>query len=53
LEASVHKAQNGPSTQLIEATSYKGKLDAMIGVEDLGYFSSYQVLTMHKNWQSY
>jgi hypothetical protein len=34
-EASIQKAQNGPSTQLIEATSYVEKLNAMIGAENL------------------
>jgi len=34
VEASVQKAQNGPSTQLIEATSYKERLNAMIKAEE-------------------
>ncbi len=41
-EASIQKAQNRPSTQLIEATNSVEKLDTMIEAEDLSYFSSYQ-----------
>ena len=33
-EASVQKERNGPSTQLIEATSYKERLNAMIKAEE-------------------
>jgi len=40
-EASVQKAQNGPSTQLIEATKIKA--------EELTELSSYQMLRTDKN----
>jgi hypothetical protein len=35
LEASIKKAQNGPSTQLIEATSSIGSSNATMKVEEL------------------
>ena len=49
------KAQNKPSTRLIEATSFVEKSDTMIEAEDLslGYLSSYQTLTMDKNCWRY
>ena len=46
--ASIKKAQNGPSTQLIETTSCTERSDATIGDEDLSYFSSYQTLSGYK-----
>jgi hypothetical protein len=52
-KASVQKAQNGPSTQLIEATSCVERSNATIGAEELSNFSSYQMLTTDRNWQSY
>jgi hypothetical protein len=52
-KASVQKAHHEPSTQLIEATSCVEKLNITIKAKDLDYLSSYQTLTMDKNWQSY
>ena len=49
-EASVQKARNGPSTQLIEATSCVERSNATIQAEELSYLSSYQTLTTDKNW---
>ena len=49
-KASVQKAQNGPSTQLIEATSCIERSNAMINAEELCNFSSYQTLITDKNW---
>ena len=48
--ASVQKAQNEPSTQLIEATSCVERTDATIKAKELCNFSSYQTLIMDKNW---
>jgi hypothetical protein len=47
--ASVQKAQNGPSTQLIKATSCVESSDVTIEAEDLSYFSDYQMLTTDNN----
>ncbi len=44
-KASVQKAQNGPSIQLIKATSCIERSNVMIGAEDLSYFFCYQTLT--------
>jgi hypothetical protein len=52
-EARVQKAQNGPSTQLSEATSCVKRSDTRIKAEELHNFSSYQTLIMDKNWQNY
>jgi hypothetical protein len=52
-EASVQKAKNGPSTQLIKATSCVERLNATIQAKELSYLSSHQMLTMDKNWWSY
>ncbi len=52
-KASIQKAQNGPCTQLIEATSCIERSNAMIKVEELSYFSSYQTVRTDKNWWSY
>jgi hypothetical protein len=52
-KASVQKAQNGPSTQLMKATSCVERSDSTIKAEDVSYFSSYQMLTTDKHWQSY
>jgi hypothetical protein len=41
-EASIQKAQNGPSTQLIKATSCVERLNATIKAEELSYLSFYQ-----------
>jgi hypothetical protein len=49
-KASVQKAQNRPSTQLIKATSCKERSNNMIGAEELSNFSSYQTLTTDRNW---
>jgi len=43
-KASTKKARNGPSTQLIGATSYVDRSNAMIKAEELSNFSSYQTL---------
>ena len=37
--------QNGPSTQLIDATSCVNMWDGMIGDEELAYILSYQTLS--------
>ncbi len=52
-EASIQEAQNGPSRQLIEATSCVEKSNAMIKAKELNYLSSYQMQTKDKNWQSH
>ena len=52
-EASVQKAWNGPSTQLIEATSFVERSNVTIKAKRLSYLSGYQTLTTDKNWQSY
>jgi hypothetical protein len=49
-KASVQKAQNGPSTQLIEATSCVERSNATIKAKELRNFSSYQTLITDKNW---
>jgi hypothetical protein len=49
-EANFQKAQNGSSTQLIKVTSSVYLLNTTIGAEDFGKFSSYQMLTIDKNW---
>jgi hypothetical protein len=49
-EASSKKAQNGPSTHVIDAASFVKLLHCTIGAEELSYFSSYQILTAYKNW---
>jgi hypothetical protein len=48
-EASVKKAQNGPSTQLIKATSCVERSNATMKAEELTYLSSYQTLPTDKN----
>ena len=52
-EASVQKARNGPSTQLIEATSCVERSNATIQAEELSYLSSHQTLIADKNSQRY
>jgi hypothetical protein len=52
-KASIQKAQNRPSDQLIKATSCVEKSHTTIGAEELSIFSSYQMLTIDKNWLSY
>ncbi len=52
-EASNQKAQNGPSTQLIKATSCLESLNAMIKAKETSNFSCYQMLPMDKNQWSY
>ena len=47
-EASVQKAQNGPSTHVIEATSCVERSNATIKAEEHSYLSSYQTLTTDK-----
>jgi len=44
---------NGPSTQLINATSCVTMWDATIVAEELANISSYQTLSADKNWKSY
>jgi hypothetical protein len=51
-KANIQKAWNGPSTQLIEATSYVEMSNATIETKGLSNFSSYQTLTAGKNWWS-
>ena len=48
-EASVQKAQNKPSTQLLKATSCVERSNATIGAEEFRYISSYQTLTTDTN----
>jgi hypothetical protein len=52
-EASVQKAQHGPSTQLIEATSSVEWWNNTINAEEHSYLSSYQTLITDKNCRSY
>jgi len=52
-KASIQKAQNRPSTQLIEATSWVERWNTTIEAEENSYFSSYQMLPMDKNRWSY
>jgi hypothetical protein len=49
-EASVQKAQNGASTQLIKATSCVERPNATIKAEEPRNFSSYQTLITDTNW---
>jgi hypothetical protein len=51
-KASIQKAQNRPSTQLIESTSCVERSNSTIEAEDLSYCSSYQMLTTDKHWQN-
>jgi hypothetical protein len=48
-KASNPKTQNGPSSQLTEATSCVERSFAMIKVEELHNFSGYQTLIMDTN----
>ena len=43
----------GPSTQLINATSFVEMWNAKIGAEELPDIFSYQTLSADKNWKSY
>jgi hypothetical protein len=52
-EASVQKARNGPSTQLIEATSCVERWNATIKADEVILLSSYQTLRTDKNRRSY
>jgi len=52
-KASVQKAQNEPSTQLIKATICAERWNATMKAEELSYLSIYQMLTMDKNHLSY
>ena len=52
-EASIQKAWNRPSTQLIKATSCIERLNATIQAEELSYLSSHQTLTADKNLRRY
>ena len=52
-EASIQKALNEPSTQLIEATSCVEQSNTTMKAEELSQLSSYQTLTMDKNRRSY
>ena len=51
-KASVQKAQNRPSTQLIKVTNCVKSSNATIEAEELSNFSSYRMLTANRNWQS-
>ena len=44
--------QNGPSTQLINVSSWVKIWDSTIGAEDLAHNSSYQTLSANKNGKS-
>jgi len=48
-EASVQKARNKPSTQLIEATGCVKMWNITVKAEEHSYLSSYQTLTTDKN----
>ena len=48
-EASVQKAQNGLSTQLIKATRCIERSNATIGAEEFSHLLSYQLLQLDKN----
>ncbi len=52
-KASVKKAQNKPSTQLIKVTSCLERSNTTIKAKELSYFFSYQMLKMDKIWWSY
>jgi hypothetical protein len=52
-KASIQKAQNWPFTQLIKATSWVERQNALIGAEELSNFSSYQMLSTDKKWWRY
>ncbi len=52
-KASAKKAQNGPSTQLIEAASFAEIAIHSKKGEFLSFFSSYQTLTTAENSRSY
>ena len=52
-KASIQKARNGPSNQLIKETSCVERSNTMIKSEELGHLSSYQLLTVDKNCWSY
>ncbi len=52
-EASVQKARNGPSIQLIEATSCVERSNASIQAKELSYLSSHQMLTADKQLRRY
>jgi hypothetical protein len=45
--------RNGPSTQLIDATSCIKMRNARIVAEELVNISSYQTLAWDENWKSY
>ncbi len=50
---SIFVTQKGPSTRVIDATSFVTMRDAMIQKEAISYISSYQTLTADKNLKSY
>ena len=52
-EASIQKAQNGPSTELIKATSCVEKLNTTMKAKEFSKLSSYQTPTTDKNRRSY
>ena len=52
-KASIQKAHNGSSTQLIGATSYVERLNVRIEAKYLSYLSSYQTLIIDKNVWSF
>ncbi len=53
-EASVQKARNGPSTQLIKATSCVERSNAKIKAEEHSKLSSYHTLTADKSsWRNH
>jgi hypothetical protein len=45
--------QNGPSTQLINATSFVSMWNATIGAEELAHISRYQMLSGDKKYKTY
>ncbi len=52
-ELSIVVTRKGPSTHVIDATSFLTMWDTTIQKEDITYISSYQTLTADKNSKSY
>ena len=52
-ELLIFVTQKGPSTHVIDATSFVTMWDATIQKEAISYISSYQMLTADKNSKSY
>ena len=52
-KASNQKAWKGPSTLLIKPKRFIERLNVTIRAEECSFLSSYQTLSMDKNWQNY